>query len=343
MKKFRIRVSEGLTLYTLLHFLADGICSLIIFSSLYNSDYNRCLFVFLVYNSLAFISQPLVGLLIDKYNQPRNFLIVSVILITIGVCTKNNYIVSSIFLGIGNSFFHISGGKYVTENTSNNISALGLFVSTGAIGLVLGQYYYSKMLLYVFIALLIISTLIIIFSYEEKTSSTEIQEKMKKSQRYLCIILLMIIVVIRALVGKVTIVNFNTNNLIFLLIGMATCLGKILGGVLSKYFGIMKTMIVSMIIAFICLIFFNSNMYFTLLGIITFNVSMPITLWYMNKLINKKQGFAFGLLAGCLFPGYLLGMLFTDILIRQILIGICSIISIVLLLTIRKIEYGTNN
>lgn len=343
MKKYRIRVTEGLTLYTILHFLVDGICSLIIFSSLYNNDYNRCLIVFLIYNSLAFLSQPIIGLMIDKYNYPRVFLIISVLLIIIGIVTKSNYVVSSLTLGIGNSFFHISGGKYVTENTANNISALGLFVSTGAIGLVVGQYYYSITILYIFIILLILISILIIFSYEIKTPSIIVEEKRKKNNQYLCVLLLMIIVIIRALVGKVTIINFPINNLFFLLMGIATCLGKVLGGILSKYLGIIKTMLFSMIIAFICLIFLNNNMYFTLLGIITFNVSMPITLWYMNKLINKKQGLVFGILAGCLFIGYLLGMVFTDTLIRQILIGLCSILSTVFILIIRKMDYGTNN
>lgn len=343
MKKYRIRVSEGLTLYTILHFLVDGICSLIIFSSLYNDDYNQCLVVFLIYNILAFMFQPFVGLLIDKYNYSRMFLIISVFLLILGILTRTNYLISTIFLGLGNAFFHISGGKYVTEKTSNDISSLGLFVSTGAVGLVIGQYCYSDILLFIFIFLLIIFTVLIVFSYEEKNEKNQIKLEITKPKMLFLVKLLIIVVMIRSLVGKITIINFSTNQFVFLLIGIATCLGKVLGGIFTKYFGLLKTLIGSMIIAFICLIFFNNNMYLTLLGIITFNVTMPITLWYMNNLLNKKLGFAFGLLAGSLFPGYLLGMLINDVLIKQILIGIFSILSVILILIIRKITYGKAN
>lgn len=46
MKKIKLRIGCGVALFTLLHFLVDGICALVIFSALYNNDYNRCLVIF---------------------------------------------------------------------------------------------------------------------------------------------------------------------------------------------------------------------------------------------------------------------------------------------------------
>lgn len=339
MKKIKLRIGCGVVLFTLLHFLVDGICSLVIFSALYNNDYNRCLVIFLVYNFLAFLTQPLVGLLIDKYNYPRLFLIIAVGFIMIGIILKAWYLPSSILLGIGNSFFHISGGKYVTEKTNNNIALLGLFVSTGAIGLVLGQRYYTNLLLIIFSVLTNIIMFILIFSEEKEELKSFTITKYPLGIKYFIILFALIVtVMIRSFVGKICIIDFKTSNLIFLLIGIMTAGGKALGGVMSKYLGITKTIIISMVISFITLVFFNDNLYLTLLGIIAFNTTMPITLWYMNKMLNKKLGFAFGILAACLIPGYLLGMLFSDILIREILIGSLSVLSIVLIFVIKKME-----
>lgn len=340
MKKIKLRIGCGVALFTLLHFLVDGICALVIFSALYNNDYNRCLVIFLVYNFLAFLTQPLVGLLIDKYNYPRLFLIIAVGCIMLGITIKAWYLPSSILLGIGNSFFHISGGKYVTEKTNNSIASLGLFVSTGAIGLVLGQRYYTNILLIIFSLLTIITMFILIFSEEKEEDIKPFTiTKYPLGIKYFIILFALIVtVMIRSFVGKICIIDFKTSNFIFLLIGVMTAGGKVLGGVMSKYLGVTKTIIISMVISFITLVFFNDNLYLTLLGIVAFNTTMPITLWYMNKMLNKKLGFAFGILAACLIPGYLLGMLFSDILIRQILIGSLSVLSIVLIFVIKKME-----
>lgn len=335
MKKIKIKTKESILLYTLLHFLVDGLCSLIIFSSLYNNDYNRCLTVFFIYNFLAFLSQAFLGLLIDKFNYPRFFLLISICFLILGVLTKNNYLVSAIFLGIGNSFFHISGGKYVTERSSNNIIYLGLFVSTGAIGLAIGQYFYSNLLLILFLGFIIFFSIILFISDDVNNIDNEITyQNNNKLKTFIVVILLIIVVIIRSFVGKIIVIDFNTNKYVFLIISCAVSLGKVLGGLLVKKLGIRITIISTMIISFICLLFFNNNFYLTILGIIAFNTTMPITLWYMNKLINKRQGFSFGLLAASLIPGYLLGMIAYDNTIKLVFIGILSIISILFILII---------
>ncbi|MDE7162075.1 MAG: hypothetical protein K2N65_04870, partial [Anaeroplasmataceae bacterium] len=71
-----------------------------------------------------------------------------------------------------------------------------------------------------------------------------------------------------------------------------------------------------------------SNPYVICIGICFFNFSMPITLYYANCLLKKKEGLAFGLLAAVLMPGYLLGMLEYPMLGIQIAVGILCVLSI---------------
>ena len=54
-------------------------------------------------------------------------------------------------LSIGNSFFHVWGGKQVALTTGNDIRALGVFVSTGAMGLAIAIVFFSWMLLSLFL------------------------------------------------------------------------------------------------------------------------------------------------------------------------------------------------
>ena len=159
---FKIKPAMATILFTILHFLVDGICALVIFSSLYDGDKTNALIIFLVYNIIAFCTQPFVGLLIDKYkNKERLFLIISIISLMLGVIFKFQYIISAILLGIGNSFFHVSGGKYVISKTNNNIVSLGVFVSTGALGLAIGTNIHHLSIWITFISLALIITSIL--------------------------------------------------------------------------------------------------------------------------------------------------------------------------------------
>ena len=60
----------------------------------------------------------------------------------------------AVLLGFGNSLFHVWGGKQVIVTYGNDMPALGLFVSTGALGLSLGVVFYSWFLLQAFLLVL---------------------------------------------------------------------------------------------------------------------------------------------------------------------------------------------
>lgn len=330
------------TLFSLLHLVVDGLCSLIIFSRLYNNDYDTCLMIFLIYNFLAFLSQPLFGLFIDVKNYPRLFLILSVLFLLLGCLTSFNFVISSICLGIGNSIFHICGGKFVISKSHNDIVSLGLFVSFGAIGLALGQHFYSNTLLYIFISLLLVLSIIIVSLKDSKVNTSfEIDNiKINNKDKIIILILLLLTVFIRSFNGKILTFDFNKTKYVFLYISIFTALGKAFGGVLVKLIKVKYTIIISMILSIICFLF-PSNLYLSLIGIFCFNITMPITLWYACRLFKNKEGFTFGLLAAFLIPGYLLGMLEYDRLLITIFMIISCIASLLFILYVeRKLSYG---
>lgn len=323
-------------LFSILHFLVDGICALIIFSSLYSSDYTRTLTVFLVYNFLAFLTQPLIGLWIDRFNNPKIFLLVSVIFILLGIIFKWNFVISAISLGIGNSIFHISSGKYVIEKSKNNIISLGLFVGTGAFGLALGQRYYSFPMMVVFLIALVVISFFIILTKQKEEPAVYSKTNHKRESIVWLVFLIALVVTIRSFVGKIIVFDFVVTDLFFLCLGLASMVGKFLGGVLAKYVGVVKTMVITMLGSILCLCFYYQNPYLIILGTLLFNCSMPITLWYINEVLRKREGFAFGLLAFSLIPGYLLGMLEYDMRVKLIAIGLLCIASLGIIIFVNK-------
>ena len=317
-------------LYTILHFCVDGLCSFVIFASLYKEGSNLNTYIFLAYNMLAFVTQPLVGLLQERIKCEKITLGIAAGLLVLGVIFKFVPVISPIFLGIGNSFFHISGGKHVIEKTNNNIIYLGIFVSTGAIGLILGQIYHTTILLWVFLGLLVVLSIILIMSRMDKLETTNNVEI--KKPHLLILVFLVIVVFVRAFIGKGSPINFALTNTMLVFIYIATAIGKALGGVVAKVFGINKTMIVSLVLATIFLVIGDQNPYLYFIGISLFNFTMPITLYLMGEAWPHHQAIGFGLLAAVLFPGYLLGLLYFNLILIKILIIILNLLSIALII-----------
>ena len=331
----------NLTLLSIMHLVTDGLCSLLVFSRLYPENPQLSFITFILYNLLAFVSQAPVGSLIDRYNKPKTLLVISVCAVLLGYLTSGLCLLSVIFIGIGNSLFHVAGGKYVSEKSGNSIVDLGVFVSTGAVGLVLGQRYYSALpLVYIFFALLIGSLVLLLFSTDPENKPYREEYGKDFDPRY-AILAVVGVVFARSFVGKVISADFVTEDHVFLIIAIATALGKAIGGVASRIFGIPLTSTVSMLIASICLTIGNGNPYTYILGIFAFNFSMPITLYFANILLKGKEGFAFGTLAAVLAPAYFIAMLFGYSIIMRILVAAVCILSIVIINVIyKRISYA---
>ena len=157
------------------HFLVDGlcICSMFLLAEIYGECFGAygdraSMLAVLIYNVLAFMSQPLTGMLADRMERRHWLLIASSLLLTLSVACASMIptlmaespnvmregvgegllIVVAVLLGAGNSLFHVWGGKQVVIMTDNDIRALGVFVSTGVLGLAIGLICRSWALLY---------------------------------------------------------------------------------------------------------------------------------------------------------------------------------------------------
>jgi MFS transporter, FSR family, fosmidomycin resistance protein len=304
-------------LFSLMHLVVDGICGFVIFASLYPFlNTNDAFIIFILYNSCAFVLQPLTGFLVDKFNYDKLILIALTFVLTLCLCVNINPYLSCILIGISNAFFHTIGGKYVLKNKQNSMSLQGIFVSLGAIGLVLGSYFYGNILKIIFLFLVFILLTLLVFlkddSDKEQTIKTENTEaktkKLLPKETIIIIILLLIVTFVRAFWNKGTTYVWNTSKNTILLVSVITALGKILGGILGDKFGIRNTIIISFAISFVSIFLTGQNMFLDLVSILAINFSMPITLYLLNKSFPNHEGFNFGLLAAVLFPGYLLGM-----------------------------------
>ena len=308
------------------HFLVDGLCMCCLFllTGIYGDSFGAygdrmSLGAILIYNLLAFLSQPLTGLLADRLSHSHWLLLWSALLLTVAVAvamlpfrTEWALITVALLLGAGNSLFHVWGGKQTVIKTGNDIRALGMFVSTGALGLAVGYVFCSWALLS---ALLLVFIGLSVLYVQWDDGVSQAVEDIRSNHPWLTpltiwtlVVMLMLCVCYRSFAGEVFSKGITKTQSLILVIGIVAMLGKMAGGWIVRWAGILPSVIVILAGVALCFLFRGNLVWVLLSGIFLMNCTMPITLYLANLLLPKREGLAFGLLAAALIPGYLLAV-----------------------------------
>ena len=304
----------------LLHLLVDGLCVCSLYLIASSFPVSRLVGIFLTYNVLAFLTQPLTGLLADHMARKHWLLLASVLLLTMAVLATSvvmalgtsalGIMLVAVLLGMGNSLFHVWGGKQVAVKTNNDMRALGVFVSTGAFGLAIGFVFFSWPLLYVFLLLICLLAVGVVREPEGSSQESEDERQETRSWSQLFVILavvgLMLAVMLRSFVGEAFSSGITKSSMMVLLIGGLSMLGKMAGGWIARQMGIVKMLVMVLLVVMACYLFKDHGLVILLVGLFAVNCTMPVTLYLVNLVLPGKEGLAFGLLAAALIPGYIL-------------------------------------
>ena len=323
MERLRTLSLATILLCSVLHLLVDGLCVCCLYLIASSFSAMHLVGIFLTYNILAFLTQPLTGLWADSMKHRHWMLLASVLLLTVAVLATSIVIsfrlstvgmmVVPILLGMGNSLFHVWGGKQVAVTTGNDMRALGAFVSTGAFGLALGIVFFSWPLLYtVLLTICVLSTAYVHLDLKAGISAINSQEaecRFSKLFIWMSLLVLMLVVMLRSFVGETFSGEMSRTSSMVLLIGLLSMLGKMAGGWLAHHLGIVRMLALVIVLVLVCLVFRSQEMVIALVGLFAVNCTMPVTLYLANVVLPKREGLAFGLLAAALIPGYLLAFI----------------------------------
>ncbi len=323
---------------TLMHFLVDGLC--LCCTYLLTSPFNlpHLAAIFITYNLLAFLSQPLTGWMADRIRHKHWMLLGAVMLLAVAVLVtplvmssggESTMFAVAALLGIGNSLFHVWGGKQVVLQVGNDIRALGVFVSTGAFGLAVAIVFCSWTLLYIFLlALIVLATAYVMTDKSEshehiqskklptnsanrsplnpQPSPNSAQRSTLNPQRTSFVLAIAAFVMFRSYLGKEFSLGAANTDAMILLVGFVTMLGKMSGGWISRWMGVVKALTMILIVVLACMLTQRfSPVLPALAGLFMINCTMPITLYLANSVLPEREGLAFGILAAALMPGYL--------------------------------------
>ena len=309
---------------SLMHLMVDGlcICCLYLLPIFGGQD---IVGVFLTYNVLAFVSQPLSGWCVDRVRRRHRVLLLAVVLLAMAVVTamltakSDAYgliVLTAVLLGLGNSLFHVWGGKQTVVTSGNDLRALGVFVSTGALGLSVGAVWCSWQLAFAMLsgiglltaAYLVIDGTMYVESSVEVVSAEHYQPQFTTAAVCIALIVLMAVVMFRSYVGQEFSSAIPKSESIILVIGSVSMLGKMAGGWLAKGLGIVTSMTGVLLVVLVAMLMRDTGTLMLLIGLFAMNCTMPVTLWLANSVLRGREGLAFGLLAAALIPGWLMAI-----------------------------------
>ena len=334
-----------ITMYSLAHLIVDFSCAFLMFSRINNSpQWYLCVFM---YNLCAFAMQMPLGLLADKINRNAVFGAAGCVFVAISYSLGNLFILSAIIAGIGNGLFHIGGGIDILNISKEKSCALGIFVSPGAFGLYLGTLLRRKDELssvLIVVMLFAIAAAILAVCYKAKGSfvsdNSPVSFKCKAvPEALLAVISLFIVVCLRSYVGMMLNFPWKAEKSWGLILICAVVLGKAGGGVLADTIGSVKASVLSLGLSTVLFIF-SQYPIAGILAVFLFNMTMPVTLWAVARILPGAKGFTFGLLTFGLFLGFIPVYLELNPIIHTTLgFAVASFVSMGLLLTgIRRLD-----
>ena len=321
------------------HFLVDALCVCCLYMLAATRPLADLLSLFILYNVLAFLTQPLTGYVVDRLKHKHWMLLASMLLLTLatmitivfGLCSNFSppfreglgeglllpfsVCLGVCLLGLGNSLFHVWGGQQVAVRTQNDMRSLGVFVSTGAFGLAVGVVFASWWLLFgLLLALCLLAIVVTLPRFLPAKDCSNYSPPFREGPGaglpfrdglgVGILLLVMVIVALRSWLGEELTAGITKTQTMVLLLGFTAMIGKAAGGFMCKWLGIALAVILMVVGTAVC--YFLPSYLFTFLPLFFVNCTMPVTLWLANRLLPGRGGLAFGLLAAALMPGYLL-------------------------------------
>lgn len=332
----------------LLHFLVDGLCVCCLYLVAGVSSLAGLAGVFIAYNVLAFLTQPLTGMLADRLAHRRQLLWLSALLLSAAVAVASLGVLAAgggapmgvlllvaVLLGLGNSLFHVWGGKEVAMATGNDIRTLGVFVSTGAFGLAVGVALHSWWALFVLLALFVglvaaggatgtaagtqgtaadaTGTAVGAMGTAADATGTAARGGAAVGRLSWVVVLLMMgFVLLRSFAGETLSAALQPVALLPLLVGGVAMVGKAAGGWVARGLGWWQALLLLTVATASCVLWRHGAAVIPWAGLLLVNATMAVTLWLANRAMPRREGLTFGLLAAALMPGYLLAQAVGD-------------------------------
>lgn len=313
---------QKLTVETLLHMLIDFLCIYCVMLEVTRLN-NRIALALVAYNLMAFATQILFGYWIDSHKNKYlgvSGIIFCVILaslvISIGDYNNIAFIFITLFLlGLSNSMFHVGVGVNVIKSAKGKLTDLGIFISSGTLGVMfgricaLGTEFGTEIYTLILVVIMLTITLMLVYtSLLMNDSESENKHCVQsihniKHKEYIIVWVTFICIIARSATCWVC-ADIKINNK-WIILSLLAFTGKFMGGILSDKLGVRNIAIITTLLAITTNIVSYIWSPLALVGVMCTNIMMPITLAVMISVFEDYLGFAFGMTTLALIIGAL--------------------------------------
>lgn len=280
---------------------------------------------FLVYDVLAFAGQPLIGIVADRLRAGP--VVLAGLALTgsaIGLASQGwgpdaaVGVVTVAVAGLGNAVTHVGAGVVVLRGDLTRATPAGLLVAPGALGLGLGLWFGrhpgSGPTWWAAVPLVCAAALVVHLHRTGRLDATgpgvpsRAGERLSSAAGRLCQVamgLLLVSVAVRALVGASAARGYPAGAWLAAGVPIAACAGKALGGVLADRIGWLATTVGALLTSLPLLAVEHADPALLLAGLLVFQMTMPVTLVAVGRLLPDRPATAFGLPCAALLVGSL--------------------------------------
>lgn len=294
-------------LYAYIHFTTEVVC--FYFLNKVTAGANFIWLIPLLYDGLAFVPQAMIGYINDKIPKASFSILGSLFLAVATVmCLRFGFSVywSLLILCIGNGLIHVNGAEVTLKASNGKLSHSAIFVAGGSFGVILGRLLANTFVPYWMVAIFAITIIpfaLLARRYKGDKSCSNYNYSNTKINPMIIVLLATFIVIVRGYMGYGIPTTWNKTVLQSVALFFIMGLGKALGGICADAFGARKTALLSTLLAIPFLCFGDNIMIVSIIGVMFFSMTMPITLALLVSVLKRTPGLAFGFTTIGLFLG----------------------------------------
>lgn len=276
----------------------------------------------LTYDFVAFALQPALGWAQDRWLGPRMVMLAGLLLTVLAVgaaeLVPTATAMAVVLAGLGNAGFHLGAGAHVLRLGLDRAAPVGLMVAPGALGLGFGIWFGRTSTGPLWLVGLPVLVALILVATRFADHPARLRSGSRLGERYLrrpgpdlvvaVVALLMISVAIRALVGGAAALGYEAGTGLLVGLSVVAFGGKALGGLLADRFGWVRVTVIALLASAPLLAHAYADPAVLLVGLLLFQMTMPVTLVAVARLLPDRLATAFGLCCLALFLGGLPAM-----------------------------------
>jgi FSR family fosmidomycin resistance protein-like MFS transporter len=304
----RLQNSLTLGVYSCSHCAVDAACAALAFGIVHVYPLTSSQFItfIIMYNLLAFGTQPVFGWIADKLRAHRGSALLGIGLTALSLVAMRIHPALAIAMaGTGNAMFHVGGGAVSLAISPHRASAPGIFVAPGAIGIFIGAMIgrAGPVIAWPF---LVILGILFCTTYFVRHPGTAVDETENRPAIQLPVIfgtLLLFSIAVRSFSGFAAGAPYQGQYGVIFWLVMAALAGKAAGGIISDRFGWLAINVSALVVAIPLLGFGWAHPVLAVCGMLLLQMTMPVTLTALKELFPRHAAFSFGLAAEALVIG----------------------------------------